>query len=123
MIISNTHLARGLKFADIFKIKKQIQISKNSALSYTFGDIKSRSQHNDWHTFAASHAILAPRNDAVNELHNACMDQLPGEDIVLSSIDSTINEDDVTYYTTEYINSLNTSRVPPHKLILKKDIY
>ena len=42
-------------------------------------------------------------------------------EIIKASADSTVNPNVATHYTTEYINSLQTSGIPPHKLILKKN--
>ena len=102
------------------EIEDNYDTMKDEAIYFVFGNIKLRSEKNDWHDYVSTRAILAPRNDAVNELNYACLDQLPGEEVIISSIDTTTNADDSAQYPTEYINSLETSGVPPHKLRLKK---
>ena len=46
--------------------------------------------------------------------------QIIREKIIVSSVDATKNVYDATHYTAEYINTLETSGVPPHKLTPKK---
>lgn len=64
-------------------------------------------------------AILAPKNIDVDRINEYCISKIPGDNIICSSADSTTEEDQSTYYTTEYINCLNESGIPPHQLILK----
>ena len=75
-------------------------------------------------------AILASRNDEVNELNGRILSKLPGEATVCCSIDSaqalgtdlteTSNEQVQLSFPPEYLNSLTPSGLPPHKLHLKK---
>ena len=53
-------------------------------------------------------------------LNIECLEKLEGEDIILPSADGTVNDDDATHYPVEYINTLKTAGIPPHKLTLKK---
>ena len=50
-----------------------------------------------------------------------CLQQLPGDEIVIPSADSTTNPDDATHYPVEYINSLRDAGIPPHRLVLKRN--
>ena len=70
--------------------------------------------------FAASRAILATTNEYVDDINKLCLNELNGEEIILPSADETVNPDDATHYPVEYINTLQASGIPPHKLILKK---
>ena len=94
--------------------------AKNDAISFVFGDIKEKSNTEDWMDFVSSRAILAPTNKYVDEINNICLNKLPGEEIVLPSADSTVNPDDAVHYPVEYINTLQPSGMPAHKLTLKK---
>ena len=58
--------------------------------------------------------------EEANELNLECLQKLPSEETIISSIDTTINEDDTLRYPPEYINSLQASGMPPHRLCLKK---
>ena len=64
-------------------------------------------------------AILAPRNDMVEITNNYLLSQLPGREKVYSSIDSVVNPQEAVNYPVEFLNSLQPSGVPPHKLKLK----
>jgi hypothetical protein len=68
--------------------------------------------------FLAERAILAARNVDVNFLNELLLDRLPGQEYEFQSIDSASSEDELTY-SEEYLNSLDISGVPPHKLKLK----
>ena len=47
------------------------------------------------------------------------LDKMDGEEIITPSADSTVNSEDATLYPVEYINTLQTSGIPPHRLTLK----
>ena len=68
----------------------------------------------------SSRAILATTNNYVDELNMECLNQLNEEEIVIPSVDSTVDPNDATHYPVEYINTLKLSGIPPHKLTLKK---
>ena len=46
---------------------------------------------------------------------------MPGEKITLASGDCTVDPNDATHYQVEYINTLQASGLPSHKLTLKKN--
>ena len=74
--------------------------------------------HNlDW---LQERAILAPKNDSVNTINFSLQNLLPGSEMVYSSIDSVVDSSETVDYPTEFLNSLNPSGLPPHKLKLKK---
>ena len=63
-------------------------------------------------------AILAPRNDEAEEIYTLIVQRFPGTEYEYRSIDSVAIEDG-TYYSTEFLNSVNPSGIPPHRLVLK----
>ncbi|KAL3107978.1 hypothetical protein niasHT_012886 [Heterodera trifolii] len=71
----------------------------------------------------AKSAILAPKNVDVSEMNNRVLDMLPGEEFVYKSIDLAQDENRqrVDEYLDEYLNALNPSGFPRHKLRLKKN--
>ncbi|KAL3118842.1 hypothetical protein niasHT_008189 [Heterodera trifolii] len=76
----------------------------------------------NWNEMAKS-AILAPKNVDVSEMNNRVLEMLPGEEVMYTSIDLAQDEnrqraDD---YLDEYLNALNPSGFPRHKLRLKKN--
>lgn len=70
-------------------------------------------------------AILTPYNDEVNFINSACMERFLGLEKVFYSID-TVHPDcmevNTAHFTTEFINSLRPSGIPPHALHLKVGI-
>jgi hypothetical protein len=86
-----------------------------SLISTVYPDLASQIPEPD---FLAERAILAARNVDVNELNNQLLGRLPGDEMEFRSIDSASTEDELTY-SEEYLNSLDISGVPPHRLKLK----
>ncbi|KAJ8880552.1 hypothetical protein PR048_017022 [Dryococelus australis] len=67
----------------------------------------------------ASLAIVSPRNDTVNEINNLIIQRVPGQVKTYKSIDTVANVDDVVHFPRNFLNSLNSSGLPPHELSLK----
>lgn len=63
-------------------------------------------------------AILATRNDRVREINSAVTACFPGETVVYESVDRTEAGLD-HLYPVEYLNTLEMSGIPPHRLELK----
>ncbi|UYV75380.1 hypothetical protein LAZ67_13000048 [Cordylochernes scorpioides] len=71
------------------------------------------------HRWLCERTILAPRNDAVDEINNCIQDMLPGSVTEYNSINTMVDVDDTVNYPSEFLNSLNPSGLPPHHLRLK----
>lgn len=97
-----------------------IQHSIKQQADFVFGDMKEKCKEDNWAEFVSKRAILAPKNNDVNFNNPVCIEQLPGENIVLASADTTVEFGDVNQYPVEYLNTLNHASIPPHKLVLKK---
>ena len=95
----------------------------NNAIEFTFGDIRQQSTHPTWMNVVSSRAILATTNNYVDELNMECLNQLNEEEILIPSVDSTVDPNDATHYPVEYINTLKLSGIPPHKVMLKKALW
>lgn len=67
----------------------------------------------------SSRAILAAKNESVNEINSRLLNRLPGEIILYNSVDTICSQDEVTNYPTEFLNSLEPPGTPPHSLFLK----
>lgn len=65
-------------------------------------------------------SILATTNEAVNKINYQILNKIPGELFEYTSIDSMIDNELSVHYPTEFLNSLEPSGLPPHKLKLKK---
>ena len=98
-----------------------IQPCKNDAISYTFEDIRRKSSSENWIDFVAIRAILATKNEVVDAINDICLNKMDNEEIIIPSADSTVDPGDAALYPVEYINTLQTSGIPPHRLRLKKN--
>ena len=70
---------------------------------------------------ARDRVILTPRNDTSLRINDFILERQEGEEFLSCSADSVECEDpaDDELYSVEYLNSLNFSGLPPHKLKLK----
>ena len=68
-----------------------------------------------------SKVILCSTNDKVHELNKQIVQRLPGELVIIKSIDKILCEpgEDPTEYPTEFLNTILSSGLPPHELHLK----
>jgi hypothetical protein len=70
--------------------------------------------------YMKNRAILAAKNDEVDRINNIVLDNFPGDKYQYFSADSIVEtEQNNNFFTTEYLNSISVSGVPPHKLVLK----
>jgi ATP-dependent DNA helicase PIF1 len=63
--------------------------------------------------------ILAPKNETVSKINKKNLEKISTETTVYNSIDTVMTSDDSTSYPVEFLNSLELSGVPSHKLELK----
>ncbi|KAJ7559304.1 hypothetical protein O6H91_04G078700 [Diphasiastrum complanatum] len=69
--------------------------------------------------FLRSRAILAPLNKDVDEINARVVEQLPGDVFTFYSADSVVECEGSNVHPIEYLNSLQPSGCPPHKLVPK----
>ncbi|XP_073532460.1 uncharacterized protein [Phyllobates terribilis] len=71
--------------------------------------------------YAASHAILCPKNEDVEFLNSQIMNRLSGQYVLYTSDDSVDADDayESENYPVEFLHSLTPSGMPPHPLQLK----
>ncbi|KAG8386965.1 hypothetical protein BUALT_Bualt03G0203500 [Buddleja alternifolia] len=65
-------------------------------------------------------AIITPLNEEVNKLNEKVIQLFQGEEEITSYSFDSVPEDMNNLYFTELLNSLTSSNLPPHKLVLKK---
>lgn len=65
-------------------------------------------------------AIMSTTNDIIQTRNFNIIQRLPGELVVSESIDECVEDKHKTVYQVEYINKINVSGIPPHRLALKK---
>ena len=90
--------------------------SVEDLLSSVYPNLQENYANGDW---IGERAVLAPRNDRVNDLNMILLDRIPNQAVCYRSIDTVVNETDVLNYTTEFLNSIEMSGVPQHTLSLK----
>ncbi|XP_060871344.1 uncharacterized protein LOC132945589 [Metopolophium dirhodum] len=64
-------------------------------------------------------AILTPKNDKAAEINEILLKAFNEKAVEYKSFDSVIQSDDAVHYPLEFLNTLNPSGLPSHKLILK----
>lgn len=67
-------------------------------------------------------AILAPRNEIVNRINTDILNEVQGEMKEYLSMDTIMDTELSTSYPVEFLNSLELSGVPSHKLQLKLNV-
>lgn len=70
--------------------------------------------------FLYKRAIVSTTNDIIQSRNFDIIQRLPGELVVSESIDECVEEKHKTLYQVEFINRINVSGIPPHRLALKK---
>ncbi|KAL6196751.1 hypothetical protein ACLB2K_032365 [Fragaria x ananassa] len=71
--------------------------------------------------YMVERAIITPKNYDVDALNERIIQQFPGPERILYSFDS-VDEDTRNMYQQEFLNSISPSGMPPHQLIIKKEI-
>ncbi|CAG4996598.1 unnamed protein product [Parnassius apollo] len=64
-------------------------------------------------------AILAPKSESVNKINSDILSEVAGEITEYLSVDTVMDTEQSTSYPVEFLNSLELSGVPSHKLQLK----
>lgn len=73
-------------------------------------------QQNSW---ICERAILTPKNDQAAAINNNILSAIKGSEIVYTSINTVVDQDDVTNYPVEFLNTLTANGLPAHKISLK----
>ncbi|XP_044590858.1 ATP-dependent DNA helicase pif1-like [Cotesia glomerata] len=71
---------------------------------------------NEWFS---ERAILCPTNEIVKGINSVIIEKFNAVEKIYTSINTTLNQDDLTNYPVEFLNSLNTSGLPDHIIKLK----
>ena len=79
-----------------------------------FPSIATRFNDASW---VGKRAIISPSNMEVAEVNSAVLQRLPGDEVLLKSIDTT--EEGGADYPPEFLNTCELSGMPPHSLALK----
>jgi len=99
---------------DIIEIPKDM-VCTDSIVQAIFGsfisvdNVKSMSKR----------AILCPKNDSVDLINSEILTLIEGDEHIYLSTDSVVDESDDSFFPVEFLNTVNASGMPPHKLKIK----
>jgi len=106
---------------DLIKLPDEICMNLSNLselINYIYDDLSE----NYFDTkYIIDRAILATTNKICDNLNEEVLKLLPTEHKVYYSADSTISENEISLYPSEYLNTLTFTGLPPHKLHLKKN--
>ena len=85
-------------------------------VNWVFPNIREHIQDPVW---LSERAILCPTNKEIDEVNEILTESFPGEPHVFYSADSTPDDGSEYIYSTEFLNTLCPSGLPPHKMTLK----
>ena len=92
-------------------------LDQNNLINKVYPEISHLSnKSNEW---LRERAILAPKNDIVNIINEKVLSMFEADKKNYISIYTLTNQDEAIDIPTEFLNSLNPSGLPPHKLDLK----
>ena len=113
---------------DYIKLPDDIVFDKttfNELISEIFKDINTKYQTNDYNDYIKDRVILSTKNNDVEEINQQVLEIIPDQSkYEYFSADSVQAKDEVdsSLYPLEFLNTLTPSGMPPHKLVLKKDV-
>ena len=90
--------------------------SSDELIQAVFPQLHEQYKNTAW---LAERAILAPRNDAVNQINDTMLQLIPENEKVYLAVDTTMEPDDAVNYPTEVLNSRNPPGLPAYTLALK----
>lgn len=91
--------------------------SEDELIHSVFGDLQYiLDQDNSW---LCERAILTPKNDQVAAINEKILTEIVGDEVVYTSFNKVVDQDDATNYPIEFLNSLSASGLPAHKIRLK----
>jgi ATP-dependent DNA helicase PIF1 len=91
-------------------------MSEKQLINFTFPNLESE----NFDMFSISNKIIvAATNKKVDEINDIATQLMHGEEIIKLSCDKLITDSQQSLYPKEFLNRLNISGLPPHKLVLK----
>lgn len=93
--------------------------SIDTLVDWVYPDLATNCSSSAW---LAGRAILMPKNAEVDRVNAKIAETFPGEVWECTSADTVSKEDDTFAAPSEFLNSLNPSGIPAHKLNLKPNM-
>ena len=81
-----------------------------------YPNIQKNYSNKEW---LCERAILATKNEVVENINETVQKMIQGEEKTYKSIDTIVNENESVNFPTEFLNSLNAPGMPLHSLKLK----
>lgn len=94
----------------------QLMSSVDELINNVFPEIHVNFCNHHW---LCERAILAPKNDNVNNINSKLQLKIPGAVTTYLSIDTVMDPEQAVLYPTEFLNALELPGMSPHKLELK----
>ena len=63
--------------------------------------------------------VLVPLNESVTKINSKLIDMMPAYSKLYKSINTAVSDEEATHYPPDFLNSIETSGLPPHKLNIK----
>ena len=105
------------QYNDTIEIPSNLKVeSKEELITHVYENLENNFYNIQW---ISSRAILTTKNEDVDKLNDEIMERLPGDTIILRSVDTVTEENQAALYPPEFLNSLNISGLPPHIIRLK----
>ena len=70
--------------------------------------------------YLSGRAIMSSTNNTIQQCNFDMIKRLPGEMVISNIIDERVDEEAQGMYDVDFINKINASGIPPHRLALKK---
>lgn len=90
--------------------------SESELVAKVYTDLHAHINDDQW---LCERAILAPKNETVTKINENILNEVMGENTEYLSVDTVIETEHSASYPVEFLNSLELSGVPSHKLKLK----
>jgi ATP-dependent DNA helicase PIF1 len=91
------------------------KMSEKCFIEYTFPEIRSPNFDANF----SNRVMVAATNKKTDELNEIATDLMCGEEHVFQSFNQIIKDSQQALFPTEFLNQINISGMPPHKLRLK----
>ncbi|GFV28801.1 ATP-dependent DNA helicase [Trichonephila clavipes] len=88
-------------------------------IAHAFPELQQNLSCDQW---LSARAILAPKNEVVSRINTGILKEVQGEMKEYLSMDTIMDTELSTSYPVEFLNSLELSGVPSHKLQLKLNV-
>ena len=92
--------------------------TKDDVVQAVFGDFRENIGNKN---YFKSRILLAATNEVVDEINDEMVEQMPGDAHTLTSVDTVGDTDNPTMFPPEFLNKLDPSGLPQHRLKLKKN--